>query len=185
MPIDWIKEYIRNFRRDRRHDDVITRAIDLAQAEKYGEAAEIYSSFAVESRAESDLMASSYHQMSFKMWVKAKEAGKALEEARSSLRMLSTDDGKWLKYNAGEKADGVIQMVSQLYAAGYTDEGQALSAEANTQFETFGLHVRCAAAPVRRSEFPSLCTQCGGSLPPGLFDLSITCPFCQTVIYSN
>lgn len=185
MPFASIKARFRNFLRERRRDSVIGRAIDLDQAGKYTEAAGIYSGFAAESLAASELMASLYHQYSFEMWLKAKEPQNALLQARTALRMLCTPEGKWLTYNAGENANKVIQMVSQLYAAGHPAEGQTLSAEANEQFEIFGLQVRCAAAPVRRSEFPPTCPQCGGTLPNSPFHASIACPFCESVIYAE
>ncbi len=185
MPIASIRSYIRGYLRERRRDKVVGRAIDLDQAGKYVEAAEIYAAFAVESLAESELMASLYHQYAFEMWLKANDPQNALDQARHALRMLCTPDGKWLTYNSGENAEKVIVMVSQLYAAGHTAEGQHLASEANEQFEIFGLPVRCAAAPVRRSEFPPACPQCAGTLPNSPFHASITCPFCKSVIYAE
>lgn len=180
-----ISQRVKEFLRERRRDSVIDQGIALDGKGRYAEAARLYSDFAVESLAESELMAALYHQYSFEMWLEASDPANALEQARTALRMLCTQDGKWLTYNSGENAEKVLEMVSQLYAAGHTAEGQTLAAEANEQFEKFGLPVRCAAAPVIRSEFPPACPQCAGTLPNSPFHASITCPFCKSVIYAE
>lgn len=185
--MSWLKKYLPGFirerLRERRRDKVVDRAVDLAQEGKYADAAEIYNAFAVESREESDLMSALYYRYSFEMWLKAKDARRAVANARSSLAMLCQDDGAWLKYDSGSNADDVIAMASQLYAAGFHREGDELSTAANVEFEKYGLAVRCTAEPEFRNEFPSVCPQCAGQLPYSPFARSIPCPFCDTAVY--
>jgi len=185
--MSWLNEYlpqfIRDLLRERRRDKVVDRAVDLAQEGKYADAAEIYNAFAVESREESDLMAALYYRYSFEMWLKAKDAQRAVANARFSLSMLCQDDGAWLKYDSGSHADEVIAMASQLYAAGFHPEGDEFSTAANEEFEKYDLKVRCAAVPEYRNEFPSVCPQCAGQLPYSPFARSIRCPFCDTAVY--
>jgi hypothetical protein len=182
--VESIKERITDFLRTRRRDKLVSRAISHHHKDEFEEAALIYERIAPECLTESELLASLYHGYAFEEWLNAKEAPKALKEARKVLRMLVANDGKWLTYDAGKNADELVSMVSKLYAAGYLDEGEKLAIESNTNFEKYGLPVRCAAVPVGRSKFPSLCTQCGGTLPPSSFEKSITCTFCETVVYA-
>jgi hypothetical protein len=141
--------------------------------------------FALQSLSETTLMSSLYRRYAFEEWISAKDPTNALKQSLEALRLLCNEDGKWLLSDDGENADEVISMVSQLYAAGYTVEGAELAAEANKQFELYGLPVRCAAEPVRRSRFPANCEQCGGLLPESPFDVSVACTFCRAVAYAE
>lgn len=179
-----IRERIRDYFRTRRRDKIVSGAIGLAHKDQHPEAAAIYEQVAVEALEESELLASLYHKYAFEEWLAAKEPKRALEQAQNVLRMLIANDGKWLTYDSGENAEDLIMMVSKLYAAGYLAEGEKLAVESNTSFEKYGLPVRCAAAPVRRSKFPPICTQCG-ALPAGSFEKSITCTFCEAVVYAG
>lgn len=179
-----IKKRIRDFFRSRRREKLVSRAISLAQDAKYPEAAVIYEQVAIQAIEESELLASLYHGYAFREWLAAKQPKRALEQARNVLRMLTANDGKWLIYDSGENADELVSMVGKLFAAGFLDEGEKLAIESNLALEKYGLPVRCSAAPVRRSNFPSICSQCGGTLPQGAFEMSITCMFCHTVVYS-
>lgn len=180
-----IKERIRDFFRTRRRNKLVSRAIDLAHKGKHSEAATIHEQIAVECIEESELLASLYYRYAFEHWLAAMDPKRALEQALNVLQMLIAKDGKWLTYDSGENVDDLIAMVSKLYAAGYLNEGETLAVESNKNLEKYGLPVRCSVGPVGRSKFPSLCSQCGGTLPVGSFERSVTCTFCQTVVYAT
>jgi hypothetical protein len=132
-----------------------------------------------------ELSAALYRQYAFEQRLAAKQPDKALEQARETLRLYSLNEGKWLTYDSGDDAKEIVAMVSQLYAAGYPAQGSKLAAEANEKFERYNLPIRCSAEPIRRSEFPAACVQCGGRLPESPFAVAIECPFCHTVIYAE
>ena len=180
-----IKERIRDFFRSRRREKLVSRAISLAHDAKHADAAAIYEQVAVHAIEESELLASLYHGYAFQEWLAAREPKRAFDQARNVLRMLTAKDGKWLTYDSGENADQLVSMVSKLYAAGFLYEGEKLAIESNLALEKYGLPVRCSVAPVRRSKFPSLCVQCGGTLPQTAFEMSVTCMFCSTVVYAG
>lgn len=182
--VESIKQRFRDFFRTRRREKLVSQAISHHHKDEFEEAARIYADIAPDCLTESELLASLYHGYAFEEWLNAKQPAKALEEARNVVRMLVANDGKWLTYNAGKNANELVSMVSKLYAAGYLDEGEKLAVESNIALEKFRLPVRCSAAPVSRSKFPSLCTQCGGTLPVGTFEKSMTCTFCETVVYA-
>lgn len=189
MVLGLIKKYLPQFvldrLRERRRSAAVDRAIELDGKGDFAGAARVYEDFALESLSETTLMSSLYRRYAFEEWLNAKEPQNALRQALEALRLLCDDDGKWIKSDNGENADEVISMVSQLYAAGYPEQASELAAEANKQFEKYGLTVRCAAEPVIRSKFPAVCEQCGGRLPESPFAIAIECPFCHTIIYAE
>lgn len=183
----YLPEFVREYLRERRRASFIGKAIKLAGKEQHIEAAEIYEDYArvVFEEEDNELSATLYTQYAFEQRLAGKQPDKALEQARETLRLFCLNDGKWLKYDSGDNAKEIVAMVSQLYAAGFPEQGSKLAAEANEEFERHNLPIRCAAEPIRRSEFPAACAQCGGRLPESPFAVAIECPFCHTVIYAE
>lgn len=188
--IDYFPEFLKEYLLERQRQKVWERAYNLAQQEKYTEAAEVYTKFAPKLLEYSnvgfgELLYCVYCNYAFEMWIKAKNVTNALQQARNTLHILSSNDGKWLKYNSGQQANDLLKMVIKLYGEGYIAEADTLSIEINEQLEKYNVPLRCAAAPSYRNQFPSICLQCGGKLPYSPNHNAIKCPFCDTTIYSQ
>lgn len=188
--IDYLPEFIREYLLEKRREKICAKAYNLAQQEKYAEAAEVYVRFAPElleyrQTGYGKLMYCVYCSYAFEMWIKAKDVKNALLQARNTLRILSSNDGEWLKYASGQQADNLLKMVVTLYGEGYIAEADTLSNEVNGQLAKYQVPLRCAAAPAHRIKFPSLCPHCGGKLPYSPSRFAIECPFCDTTIYAQ
>lgn len=190
--IDYFREFFEDYFQERRREKVNDKAYELAQQEKFAEAAEVYIRFAPEllkysSPGYGQLMYCVYCHYAFEMWIKAKDAGNALQQARNALRVLSSNDGSWLKYDSGKQAEKVLAMIGELYIAGYTAEADLFSKEVNEQLEKYDVPLRSVVGPVRESggKFPSLCPHCGAKLPSGTNKAALECSYCETVTYAQ
>lgn len=182
---DYFPGFIKEYFRERRRAKVVDKAIDLAAQEKYADAAEVYTRYAPEVLEYGELLYVLYCRYAFEMWIKAKDVGNALQQARNALRILCSNDGEWLKYSSGTHADDLLWMAGELYATGYIAEADIFSQEVNVQLEKYDLPMRCVVGTLRKSTFPSVCPQCGGNLPYSPYQHAIECPFCETVNYAE
>ncbi|MCY7345930.1 MAG: hypothetical protein LH614_06875 [Pyrinomonadaceae bacterium] len=163
--------------------EVWQKAYDLAKQGRYAEAAEVNARQALEELKVSEPAYCLYCKSAVEMWIKARETGKALYEARNILYIYVKNDGKWLKYNSGEYAENLTSMVSNFFAAGYAAEAAVFAGEVNHQLESFGLPMRCAVVPVHKNIFPTSCTDCGGNLSHNPYQDTAQCGYCKAIIY--
>jgi hypothetical protein len=169
---EWFREYLR----DRRRSKSWSEAYDLARAGKYAEAADIYAGRAAESLKYNELIYASDCQDAFKMWIKAKNVERALEEARNALRVLS--DTGWLS-KSDDSVEKLSGLAGELYVAGYAAEAESFLREINEQLAAHGLPH--ASAP-EGAKLPTACPHCGGLLSPPRGETEVTCSYCGSVI---
>lgn len=189
---DYLPEFIQKYLDERKSAKIWDKAYKLKQQEKYAEAAEVYAAFAFERLKLKDsgygeLSYCSYCEYAFEMWLKAENPQKMLEEARNVLRVYGNNDGKWLKYSAGQNVEDLITMVVQMHGAGFAAEAEILSKEINEQLEKYEMPMRCAVAatPILGDYFPLLCPQCGAKIPKTESRNTVECLYCETVIYAK
>lgn len=167
----------------RRYSKILKETYALTAQKRYAEAAEVFTRQAQKELKDNNVLYSTYCKNAFEMWVKAKEPGKALNEARNVLWLYSQNDGQSLKYNSGDKVEDLNSLVSSLLIADYAAEGAVFAGEVNNQLERFGLAVRCAAVPVSKNIFPTSCTDCGANLSHNPYQDTAQCGYCKAIIY--
>jgi len=115
-----------------------------------------------------------YSQDAFRMWIKAGDIDKALQQGRDMLRIL--DEAGWLD-KSSSTLDDLSQMVGELYVAGYTTQADTFSKEINERLAARGLSIQPIPTPVapNQGKLPTICPQCGGTLPNANGKEDVTC----------
>ena len=165
---EWFREYLR----DRRRSKSWREAYDLAQAGRYAEAADVYARRAAEALEYNELIYASDCHDAFKMWIKANEIGRALEEARKALRVLS--DTGWLS-KSDDSVEKLRGLAGELYVAGYAAEAETFLSEIKEESAAHG------SAPAG-GKLPAACPQCGGLLSAARGEAEVTCAYCGSTI---
>jgi predicted RNA-binding Zn-ribbon protein involved in translation (DUF1610 family) len=174
-------------RRNRRRKEALDEAFSLDRSGKYAEAAGVYARLAEEEAQANPLIYQLYNHDAFREWLKANDLEKTMQAARDALKILG--DTGWLG-RSSEAVDDLSQMVGELYVAGRSSEAEALSQEINSQLAAHGVAPRDLSAETQvetgasaaGSKLPTICPQCGGSLPRSHGAYEITCPYCGSVI---
>jgi hypothetical protein len=76
----------------------------------------------------------------------------------------------------------VCKMVGEFYGAGYASAAEIFANEINAELLKHKLTPRFET---KHKKFPAACPQCGGTLPFTYSDVSVTCPFCSSVIRAD
>lgn len=181
----YLPKILREFLLERRRSRATWKAILLASEKRFAEAARIYSDFADQHLAESTLQYSTHCEYAMENWIEAKQPQEALEQARRALRSFGNDDGEWMRYSSGDYAGALVKMATKLHTDGFTAEAETFAREVNEQLEKYNVPFRCLLDPAEKNEFPSICTQCGGSLPYSTHQQAIECPFCEILVYAR
>jgi hypothetical protein len=142
---------------------------------QYAEAAGNYEQMAAAYQDSNSLIYASYCHEAFRMWLKAKNADRAMQPAHASFHVL--DDTGWLKRSMEEVLDLKL-MIDELRSAGYSDEAEAFAGELNEKLGEFGLMLKPASA----GHGPAICPSCGAPLPRSTSDDEVKCPFCGYII---
>lgn len=151
---------------------------EASKFQAHGQYAEAAGNYALMSAAYQDdnvLIYVGYCHEAFRMWLKAKDAGKALQQAHAVFHVL--DDTGWLKRSMEQVLDLKL-MIDELKAAGYTDEADTFAGELNQKLGEFGLMLK----PVSTGHAPAVCPSCGAPLPRSAAGDEIICPFCGYVV---
>jgi tetratricopeptide (TPR) repeat protein len=167
--------FFTNFKRDRRRRKSWDEAYALIHTGKFAEAARIYEQMAAESLEYNELIYEGDCHDAFKVWLKAGNADNALTNARDALRVISNSD--WIRLSEGT-VDDFCKMVGEFYGAGFEPAADVFANEINAELVKHKLPPRFET---RHGKFPSACPQCGGTLPFTYSDVSVTCPFCNSV----
>jgi hypothetical protein len=162
------------------------KAKDLASHGRHTEAAQVFSTAAVEEMSANELISVDYYHDAFTEYVKAQDPKSAVEQARKALAVMSADDGSWIKYDSGGETEDLTAMARELFDAGYKREARVVAKEVNDQFTKYGLSIRVVLPEAAvRLEFPALCPQCGAPVSPDETADEMQCPFCSCVIYAE
>lgn len=162
------------------------KAKNLASQGSHMEAAQLFSSTAVEEMPANELISVDYYHDAFTEYLKAKDPKIALEQGRKALELMAADDGSWIKYDSGGETEDLTAMARELYDAGYKREARIFAKEVNDQFTKYGLSIRVVLPEsAARLEFPALCPQCGAPVSPAEAADEMQCPFCSCVIYAE
>jgi len=145
---------------------------------QYSEAAENYARAAAAYLDDNALIYAQYSHEAFRMWLKAKNAANALQQARAVFRVL--DDTGWLKKSMEEVLD-LKQMIDEFNAADFGAEGDTFASEFNEKLGEFGLMLRPRPGPQLRAT----CPECGAPLPHFLDGDEIKCSFCGYVMRTD
>ena len=144
---------------------------------QYAEAAEKLVRVAGTYVDENPLIYARYCQRAVQLWIKAKESGKALQQAQEMFQLL--DNTGWLKRSM-EKVLDMKSIIDEFKAANYTDEAKTFADLLNNKLKEFGLMLKPSGA-----HHPSQCPSCGAQLPHAEMSEEITCSFCGYVIQVN
>ena len=142
---------------------------------QYAQAAGNYARVAEAYLDDNVLIHARYCHEAFRMWLKAKDAPSALEQAQAVLRVL--DDTGWLKKSM-EEVLGLTQMIDEMKTAGYGAEAGTFAGELNEKLGELGLMLRPAPTPHATTPCPS----CGAPLPTSSAGNEVKCPFCGYVL---
>lgn len=145
---------------------------------QYAEAAGNYEQMAAAYLDSNTLIYAGYCHEAFRMWLKAKNADRALVRAHAAFHVL--DDTGWLKRSMEEVLDLKL-MIDELRAAGYNDEAEAFAGELNKKLGEFGLMLK----PTSADHVPTVCPSCGAPLPRSMAGDELKCPFCGYVIQAG
>ena len=179
-----VSDLIQGYRQERQTRKALSEAYDLEHDGKYVEAAGAYNQVANKYIKENALIYGMYSQDAFRMWIKAGDIDKALQQGRDLLRIL--DEAGWLD-KSSSKLDDLSQMVGELYVAGYTTQADTFSNEINQHLAAHGLSLQPIHNPVTSNpgKLPTICPQCGGTLPDANGKEEVTCEYCGSVISAN
>jgi hypothetical protein len=142
----------------------------------FAAAAKVYERLATESLQYNELIYEGDCHDAFEFWLKAANPENALRNARAALKVVSASD--WI-IESDDTIDDVCKMVGELYGAGYESAAEIFANEINTELVKHELKPRFQT---KHGKFPMACPQCGGTLPFTYSDVSVTCPFCSSVI---
>jgi len=171
--------FFTEFRRNRRRSKAWDEARDYRTTGNFGAAAEVYERLAKESLQYNELIYEGDCHDAFKYWLKADNPENALRNARNALKVVSASD--WIiEYD--DTMDDVCKMVGELYGAGYTPAAEIFANEINAELVKHKIKPRFET---KHTKFPTACPQCGGTLPFTYSDVSVTCPFCSSVIRAD
>jgi primosomal protein N' len=145
---------------------------------QYAEAAENYARVAAAYLDDNVLIYARYCHEAFRMWLKAKNVEKALQQAQAAFRVL--DDTGWLKKSMEQVLDLKL-MIDELKAAGYSAEAELFAQRLNEKLGEFGLMLK----PVPGDHKPTNCPACGAPLPYAKPGNEIMCSYCGFVIHAN
>ena len=151
------------------------KAKGLASQGRHTEAAQVFSTAAVEEMPANELISVDYYHDAFTEYVKAQDPKSAIEQARKALAVMSADDGSWIKYDSGGETEDLTAMARELFDAGYKRAARVVAKEVNDQFTKYGLsirvvlpkrpsgssfprYVRSAARPFPRTKQPMKCS---------------------------
>jgi len=168
--------FVTNFKRNRRRRKAWDEAYRLSHSGNFVEAAKIYERMATESLEYNELIYEGDCHDAFKTWLKAANPDNALSNARNALQVIGDSD--WIRLSEGT-VDDLCKMVGEFYGAGYEPAADLFANEINAELVKNKLPPRFET---RHGKFPAACPQCGGTLPFTYSDVSITCPFCKSVI---
>jgi hypothetical protein len=184
-----VANVIQGYQRDRRRDKAVGEASDLDYNGKPGEAAEVYANLAAEELKSNELIYALYSRDAFKLWLKAKNIGKAMAQARDVLRVMS--DAGWLK-KSDDTVNDLSQMVGELYVAGYTAEADMYTKEINAALVAQRLapmvgsdRTAGALTTLNSGKLPSICPDCGGQLPDAGGKDQVQCLYCGSIIHAG
>jgi hypothetical protein len=142
---------------------------------RYAEAAEKYSGVASGYLEENPLIYASYSHQAFRMWLKARNGARALEQARAVLQVL--DDTGWLKQSMEQVLD-LILMIDEFRLAGNTVEADSFAGNLNNRLAEFGLMLKPSGGEARLS----ICPACGAQLPHADPGEELRCSFCGYIV---
>jgi hypothetical protein len=142
---------------------------------QYAEAAGNYELMATAYQDDNVLIYAGYCHEAFRMWLKAKDGGKALQQAHAAFHVL--DDTGWLKKSMEQVLDLKL-MIDELKAAGCNDEADTFAGELNEKLGEFGLMLK----PASTGHAPAICPSCGAPLPRTVAEDEIKCPFCGYMV---
>jgi hypothetical protein len=143
---------------------------------RYAEAAENYARIAQAYLEENPLIYANHCHEAFRMWLKAKEPAKALEQAQALFHIL--DDTGWLKRSMEQVLDLKL-MIDEFKTAGYLAEAETFARGLNDKLAEFGLMLR------PDGHIPSICPSCGAQLPHFEAREEVKCSFCGYVAQIN
>jgi len=145
---------------------------------QYVEAAENYDRVAAAYLDDNALIYAQYSHEAFRMWLKARNAANALQQARAMFRVLN--DTGWLNKSM-EEVLGLKQMIDEFNAADFGTEADVFAHEFSQKLGEFGLMLK-----PRTGQPPTpTCPECGAPLPRFADGDEIKCSFCGYVVRTN
>ena len=168
--------FFTDFKRNRRRSKAWDEAYAYRSANKFAEAAKVYERIASESLQYNELIYVGDCHDAFTDWLKAADPENALRIARDALRVVGSSD--WI-IKMDHTLEDICKMVGEFYGAGYGTAADLFANEINAELVRNHLPPRFES---KHGKFPAACPQCGGNLPFTYSDVSVTCPFCKSVI---
>ena len=168
--------FFANFKRSRHRSKAWDQAYGFRKAGRFAEAAKVCERIASESLQYNELIYADDCHDAFKDWLKAANPENALQNARNALRVIGTSD--WM-LEMDDTLGKICSTVGELYGAGYAAAAELFANEINAELARHKLPPRFET---KHGKFPVNCPQCGGNLPFTYSDISVTCPFCNSVI---
>jgi hypothetical protein len=165
-----------NFKRNRHRSKAWDEAYAYRKAGKFAEAAKVCERIAAESLQYNELIYAGDCHDAFKDWLKAADPENAMRTARDALRVIGSSD--WM-IEMDDTRDDICRIVGEFYEAGYGAAADLFANEINAELARHQLPPRFET---KHGKFPAACPQCGGNLPFTYSDVSVTCPFCNSVI---
>jgi len=171
--------FFANFKRKRRRQKAWDETYRLKGDGNFAEAARVYEQLAAESLEYNELIYEDDCHDAAECWLKAASPEMALRNARNALEVIANT--VWIK-DSSATVDDICKMVGEFYEAGYAPAADTFANEINAALIRNGLPPRF---DTKHGKFPATCPQCGGALPSAFTDLSVTCPFCNTVVHAE
>ncbi len=165
-----------NFKRNRHRRKAWREAYAYRRAGKFAEAAKVGERIAADSLKYNELIYADDCHDAFKDWLKAANPDQAMQNARDALRVIGTSD--WMLERDDSMAS-FCNMVGEFVGAGYSTAAELFANEINAELAR---HKMAPRFETKHGKFPAACPQCGGNLPFTYSDVSVTCPFCKSVI---
>lgn len=166
------------FFKEREVESLKEEAQKLQSRGQYAQAAEVYNKVAAAYLDDNPLIYASNGHQAFRLWLKAREAEKAMQQARAIFHVL--DDNGWLRRSMEQVLDLKL-MIDEFRSAGYINEAELFAGDLNNKLGEFGLMLKPGAA----SAHPSICPSCGAQLPQAEAGQQVICSFCGYVVPSG
>ena len=160
------------------HEVLTAEACKFEAHGQYAEAAENYvRAGAVYLDEKNHLIYARYCHDAVKSWIKAKEPGKAVNQAQEIFHVL--DDTELLKKSM-EQVLMLKQITDEFNEANFTEEARIFASLLNTKLAEFGLMLKPFGM-----QYPSQSPSCGAQLPRTESGKETTCSFCGHIIQAD
>lgn len=165
------------FHRKENHEVLTAEACKVEAHGQYAEAAENYARAGAVYLDENLLIYARYCHDHVKSWIKAKEPGKAVNQAQEIFHVLF--DTELLKRSM-EQVLMLKQIIDEFNEANFTEEARTFASLLNTKLAELGLMLKPSG-----TQHPSQCPPCGAQPPRTESGKETTCSFCGYIVQAD